>query len=212
MLHSSLRSDVTQDTLRGISLDLITSDQLCLSGQDRSLSAQADSVSCSTAWQPNAHTAVCAYPPWAWPCSSCDCVDYAVLKTASLTSGAELQFWSVNDAGVSPHWNLSKAFDTGKINAAPPVLVSIRQKFALTVLRRRNLVVCRDTLESHMNANLFTVLFAVIVIGLTFAPRIWILGAVIIIPLTALAIFSFQEFATPNRKHRPRGPKYTVPQ
>lgn len=79
------------------------------------------------------------------------------------------------------------------------------------MLRRRSFVVRPNTLDSHMNANLFTVLFAVIVIGLTFAPRIWILGAVIIIPLTALAIFSFQEFVTPNRKHRPRGPKYTVP-
>ncbi len=62
-----------------------------------------------------------------------------------------------------------------------------------------------------MNANFFAVLFAAVVIALTFAPRIWILGAVIIVPLTALAIFSFQEFVTPNRKHRARGPKYTVP-
>lgn len=63
-----------------------------------------------------------------------------------------------------------------------------------------------------MPGNVFTVLFAALVVALVFVPRIWILGAVILVPLAALATFSFQEFVTPNRRHRPRGPKYTVPQ
>ena len=63
-----------------------------------------------------------------------------------------------------------------------------------------------------MQGNLFTVIFAAVVIVLVFVPRIWILGAVIVVPLAALAVISFQEFVTPNRRHRPRGPKYTVPQ
>lgn len=65
-----------------------------------------------------------------------------------------------------------------------------------------------------MHSNLFTILFAAVVAALVFIPRVWILGAVIIVPLTALAVFSFQEFVTPNGRHRPRGPKYskyTVP-
>ena len=54
-------------------------------------------------------------------------------------------------------------------------------------------------------------LFAVVVLILTFAPRSYILTAVVGVPAIALAVFAFQEFVTPNRKHRPRGPKYTVP-
>ena len=62
-----------------------------------------------------------------------------------------------------------------------------------------------------MPFNWFPVLFAAVVLVLTFAPRKYVLTAVIGIPVVALAFFAFQEFVTPNRKHRPRGPKYTVP-
>ena len=62
-----------------------------------------------------------------------------------------------------------------------------------------------------MRANLFPVLFAAVVLALTFAPRVYILGAAIVVPLVALAAFAFVEYVVPNRKHRPRGPKYTVP-
>ena len=63
-----------------------------------------------------------------------------------------------------------------------------------------------------MRANLLPVLFAIVVLALTFAPKVYILGAAIVVPLVALAAFALVEYIVPNGKHRPRGPKYTVPQ